>query len=143
MDADIFSIFNFQLLIFNYSMNIPENLKYLPTHEWVLVEGSKAKVGISDYAQHALGDVVYISLPEVGDEVTADESFADVESVKAASEVFSPVTGTVTAINDALDSDAGLLNQDPYANWIIEVEFTELSDKLVGAEEYSKLLENV
>lgn len=124
-------------------MNIPENLKYLPSHEWVLIEGSKAKVGISDYAQHALGDVVYISLPEVGDDVTADESFADVESVKAASEVFSPVTGMVTAINDALDSDAGLLNQDPYANWIIEVEFTELSDKLVGAEEYSKLLENV
>ena len=123
-------------------MNIPENLKYLPTHEWVLVEGSKAKVGISDYAQHALGDVVYISLPEVGDEVTADESFADVESVKAASEVFSPVTGTVTAINDVLDSDAGLLNQDPYANWIIEVEFTELSDKLVDAAEYEKLLEN-
>ncbi|MBQ1752136.1 MAG: glycine cleavage system protein GcvH [Paludibacteraceae bacterium] len=123
-------------------MNIPENLKYLPTHEWVLVEGSKAKVGISDYAQHALGDVVYISLPEVGDDVTADESFADVESVKAASEVFSPVTGTVTAINDALDSDAGLLNQDPYANWIIEVEFTELSDKLVDAAEYEKLLEN-
>lgn len=123
-------------------MNIPENLKYLPSHEWVLIEGSKAKVGISDYAQHALGDVVYISLPEVGDDVTADESFADVESVKAASEVFSPVTGTVTAINDALDSDAGLLNQDPYANWIIEVEFTELSDKLVGAEEYAKLIEN-
>ena len=123
-------------------MNIPENLKYLPTHEWVLVEGSKAKVGISDYAQHALGDVVYLSLPEVGDDVTADESFADVESVKAASEVFSPVTGTVTAINDALDSDAGLLNQDPYANWIIEVEFTELSDKLVDAAEYEKLLEN-
>lgn len=123
-------------------MNIPENLKYLPSHEWVLIEGSKAKVGISDYAQHALGDVVYISLPEVGDDVTADESFADVESVKAASEVFSPVTGTVTAINDALDSDAGLLNQDPYANWIIEVEFTELSDKLVDAAEYEKLLEN-
>lgn len=123
-------------------MNIPENLKYLPTHEWVLVEGSKAKVGISDYAQHALGDVVYISLPEVGDEVTADESFADVESVKAASEVFSPVTGTVTAINDVLDSDAGLLNQDPYANWIIEVEFTEFSDKLVDAAEYSKLIES-
>ena len=123
-------------------MNIPENLKYLPSHEWVLIEGSKAKVGISDYAQHALGDVVYISLPEVGDDVTADESFADVESVKAASEVFSPVTGTVTAINDALDSDAGLLNQDPYANWIIEVEFTELSDKLVDAAEYSKLIES-
>lgn len=123
-------------------MNIPENLKYLPSHEWVLIEGSKAKVGISDYAQHALGDVVYISLPEVGDDVTADESFADVESVKAASEVFSPVTGTVTAINDALDADAGLLNQDPYANWIIEVEFTELSDKLVDAAEYEKLLEN-
>ncbi|MBR4482966.1 MAG: glycine cleavage system protein GcvH [Paludibacteraceae bacterium] len=124
-------------------MNIPENLKYLPSHEWVLIEGNKAKVGISDYAQHALGDVVYISLPEVGDDVTADESFADVESVKAASEVFSPVTGTVTAINDALDADAGLLNQDPYANWIIEVEFTELSDKLVDAAEYEKLLENV
>ena len=123
-------------------MNIPENLKYLPSQEWVLIEGNKAKVGISDYAQHALGDVVYISLPEVGDDVTADESFADVESVKAASEVFSPVTGTVTAINDALDADAGLLNQDPYANWIIEVEFTELSDKLVDAAEYEKLLEN-
>ena len=123
-------------------MNIPENLKYLPSHECVLIEGSKAKVGISDYAQHALGDVVYISLPEVGDDVTADESFADVESVKAASEVFSPVTGTVTAINDALDADAGLLNQDPYENWIIEVEFTELSDKLVDAAEYEKLLEN-
>ena len=123
-------------------MNIPENLKYLPSHEWVLIEGSKAKVGISDYAQHALGDVVYISLPEVGDDVTADESFADVESVKAASEVFSPVTGTVTAINEALDADAGILNQDPYANWIIEVEFTELSDKLVNAAEYAKLIEN-
>lgn len=123
-------------------MNIPENLKYLPTHEWVLVEGSRVKVGISDYAQHALGDVVYISLPEVGDEVTADESFADVESVKAASEVFSPVSGTVTAVNDALDADAGLLNQDPYSNWIMEVEFTELSDKLVDAAEYEKLLEN-
>lgn len=122
-------------------MNIPENLKYLPTHEWVLIEGDKAKVGISDFAQHELGDVVYISMPEVGDDVTADESFADVESVKAASEVFSPVSGTVTAINEDLDSDAGLLNQDPYANWIMEVEFTALSDKLIGAEEYSKLIE--
>lgn len=120
-------------------MKVLENLKYLPSHEWVLVEGNKAKVGISDYAQHALGDVVYISLPEVGDEVTADESFADVESVKAASEVFSPVSGTVTAVNDALDSDAGLLNQDPYENWIIEVEFTALSENLVDAAEYTKL----
>lgn len=120
-------------------MKILENLKYLPSHEWVLVEGNKAKVGISDFAQHALGDVVYISLPEVGDEVTADESFADVESVKAASEVFSPVTGTVTAVNDALDADAGLLNQDPYENWIMEVEFTALSENLVDAAEYTKL----
>lgn len=120
-------------------MKVLEKLQYLPSHEWVLVEGNKAKVGISDYAQHALGDVVYISLPEVGDEVTADESFADVESVKAASEVFSPVSGTVTAVNDALDSDAGLLNQDPYENWIIEVEFTALSENLVDAAEYTKL----
>lgn len=120
-------------------MKVLEKLQYLPSHEWVKIDGSKAKVGISDYAQHALGDVVYISLPEVGDEVTADESFADVESVKAASEVFSPVTGTVTAVNDALDSDAGLLNQDPYGNWIIEVEFTALSPELVDAAEYTKL----
>ncbi|MCQ2335954.1 MAG: glycine cleavage system protein GcvH [Paludibacteraceae bacterium] len=120
-------------------MKILEKLQYLPSHEWVLVEGNKAKVGISDFAQHALGDVVYISLPEVGDEVTADESFADVESVKAASEVFSPVTGTVTAVNDALDADAGLLNQDPYENWIMEVEFTALSENLVDAAEYTKL----
>ncbi|MCQ2370109.1 MAG: glycine cleavage system protein GcvH [Paludibacteraceae bacterium] len=120
-------------------MKVLEKLQYLPSHEWVLVEGNKAKVGISDFAQHALGDVVYISLPEVGDEVTADESFADVESVKAASEVFSPVTGTVTAVNDALDSDAGLLNQDPYENWIMEVEFTALSENLVDAAEYTKI----
>lgn len=120
-------------------MNFPKELKYLPSHEWVKIEGNKAKVGISDHAQHALGDVVYISLPEVGDEVTADESFADVESVKAASEVFSPVTGTVTAINEALDSDAGLLNQDPYANWIIEVEFTALSSELIDAAAYEAL----
>ena len=120
-------------------MKVLESLQYLPSHEWVLVEGNKAKVGISDFAQHALGDVVYISLPEVGDEVTADESFADVESVKAASEVFSPVTGTVTAVNDALDADAGLLNQDPYENWIMEVEFTALSENLVDAVEYTKL----
>jgi len=123
-------------------MNFPKDLNYLPSHEWVKIDGNKAKVGISDHAQHALGDVVYISLPEVGDEVTADESFADVESVKAASEVFSPVTGRVIAVNDALDSDAGLLNKDPYANWIIEVEFTALSSELVDADAYKAICEN-
>ncbi|MGL4805511.1 MAG: glycine cleavage system protein GcvH, partial [Bacteroidales bacterium] len=106
------------------------------SHEWVLIEGPKAKIGISDFAQHALGDVVYISLPEEGDTVVAGETFADVESVKAASDIYSPVTGTVVAVNELLNDTPALLNEDPYGAWIIEVEVGSLSDELMDAAQY-------
>lgn len=117
-------------------MEVKANLKYAKSHEWVLIEGPKAKIGISDFAQHALGDVVYISLPEEGDTVVAGETFADVESVKAASDIYSPVTGTVVAVNELLNDTPALLNEDPYGAWIIEVEVGSLSDDLMDAAQY-------
>lgn len=117
-------------------MKLIQNLKYAKSHEWVLIEGNKAKIGISDHAQHAMGNIVYISLPEEGDEVEAGESFADVESVKAASEIYSPVTGVVVAANEALNDTPALLNDDCYGAWIIEVEFTALADDLMDAAAY-------
>ncbi|MGL5228053.1 MAG: glycine cleavage system protein GcvH [Bacteroidales bacterium] len=117
-------------------MEVKANLKYAKSHEWVLIEGSKAKIGISDFAQHALGDVVYISIPEEGDTVVAGEPFADVESVKAASDIYSPVTGTVVAVNEVLNDTPALLNEDPYGAWIIEVEVGSLSDDLMDAGQY-------
>ena len=102
------------------------------------VEGNFGYIGITDYAQHALGNVVYVDMPEVDDEVTAGEEFGAVESVKAASDLNSPVSGTVVEINEALDDTPELLNQDAFANWIIKVELTDMSelDSLMGATEY-------
>ena len=108
-------------------MNFPAELKYTKDHEWMKMEGDIAVIGISDFAQDALGDVVFINLPEVGDTVTAGESFGDVESVKAVSDVNSPVTGVIVAVNDALEDAPEELNADPYANWIIKV--AEITDK--------------
>ena len=108
-------------------MNFPAELKYTKDHEWLKMEGDIAVVGISDFAQDALGDVVFINLPEVGDEVTAGESFGDVESVKAVSDLISPVTGVIVAVNEGLEDAPEALNEDPYANWIIKVE--EITDK--------------
>lgn len=103
------------------NMNYPTELKYVKSHEWVKEEGDEVLIGISDYAQDALGDLVFVNLPEVGDEVTAGEAFADVESVKAVSDVFSPVTGIVTAINEELLDAPEAINQDPYGAWFIRV----------------------
>lgn len=124
-------------------MTIKENLRYAESHEWVSLEGDIATVGITDYAQHALGDIVYVDMPEVGDEVTAGEDFGAVESVKAASDLYSPVSGEVVEINEALEDEPGLINQDAFANWIMKVKVSEPSeiDALLDAEAYAKICE--
>ena len=117
-------------------MNYPTELKYSKSHEWVKTEDGVAVVGISDFAQDALGDVVYINLPEVGDAVTAGESFGDVESVKAVSDLISPVTGTVCAVNEDLADSPENLNSDPYGAWIIKVEAVTEEEELLDAAAY-------
>lgn len=117
-------------------MNYPTDLKYSKTHEWVKMEDGVAVIGISDYAQDALGDVVFVNLPAVGDEVIAGETFGDVESVKAVSDLICPVTGVVCAINEALDDAPESLNEDPYGAWIIKVENITGEEELLGADAY-------
>lgn len=120
-------------------MKTVEGLYYSESHEWVKVDGEVAIIGITDFAQKAMGDIVYVDMPEVDDEVTAEEEFGAVESVKAASDLISPVSGTVTEINEALEDESGLLNQDPYENWIIKVQMSEPGelDCLMDAEAYA------
>lgn len=122
--------------------NVPANLQYSKEHEWVDNSGgSKVKVGITDYAQGALGDIVYVQLPKVGDSVAEGKVCGEVESTKSVSEIFSPVTGTITAINSALDSAPEILNSDPYgAGWIFEVEITVPSNDLMDAAAYTALI---
>ncbi len=115
-----------------------EGLYYSESHEFVRVEGDFGFIGISDYAQHALGNVVYVDMPDVDDEVEAGEDFGAVESVKAASDLISPVSGTVVEVNEALDDKPELLNEDPYETWIIKVELTDKTelDALMDAAAY-------
>lgn len=124
-------------------MEIKENLRYAESHEWVSLDGEIATVGITDYAQHALGDIVYVDMPEVGDEVTAGEEFGAVESVKAASDLYSPVSGEVVEINESLEDEPGLINQDAFANWIMKVKVSDASelDALLDAEAYKNICE--
>ena len=117
-------------------MNFPAELKYTKDHEWMKMEGDIAVVGISDFAQDALGDVVFINLPEVGDTVTAGESFGDVESVKAVSDVNSPVTGVIVEVNEELSDSPENLNSDPYGSWIIKVEQISETEELMDAAAY-------
>mgnify|MGYP000591052448 CR=1 FL=1 len=114
-------------------MNFPVELKYSKSHEWVRMDGEIAVVGISDFAQDALGDVVFINLPTEGDAVTAGESFGDVESVKAVSDIISPVSGTICAVNEALADAPETLNSDPYGAWIIKVEGIGGTEELLDA----------
>lgn len=124
-------------------MNHPKELRYAKTHEWVKLEGDKAVIGLSDYAQKELGDLVFVNLPEVGDTVDAGTPFGDVESVKAVSDINAPVTGTVTRINEEVLDSPELINSDPYGTWLIEVEPVEGEGELMGAEEYEAcILEN-
>ncbi len=122
--------------------NYPKKLKYTETHEWVKKEGDIYVIGISDYAQDALGDIVFVNLPEVDDEVYVQESFGDVESVKAVSDLFSPVSGVVCQVNEDLFDDPSLLNQDSYRNWLIKVEGVNETDNFMDADEYREFCEN-
>ncbi len=117
-------------------MNHPNDLKYSRSHEWLRYEGDVAIIGISDYAQDALGDVVYVNLPAVGDEVIAGESFGDVESVKAVSDLICPVSGVVLAVNEELEDAPENLNSDPYGAWIIKVENVTDTEELLDAAAY-------
>lgn len=118
-----------------------EGLFYSESHEYVKVEGDFVYVGITDYAQHALGNVVYVDMPEVDDEVEADEDFGAVESVKAASDLISPVSGTVVEVNEALEDKPELLNEDAFENWIMKVQLSDKSelDALMDATAYEEL----
>lgn len=117
-------------------MNYPAELKYTKSHEWIRYEDGVAVIGISDFAQDALGDVVFVNLPAVGDEVTAGEAFGDVESVKAVSDLICPVSGVVLEINEELEDSPENLNEDPYGAWIIKVENVTEEEELLTAEEY-------
>jgi len=120
-----------------------EGLYYSESHEYVKVEGNYGFIGISDYAQHALGNVVYVDMPDVDDEVSAGEEFGAVESVKAASDLISPVTGVVVEVNEALEDQPELVNQDAYENWIIKVELSDKTelDSLMDAAAYAEFCE--
>jgi glycine cleavage system H protein len=122
----------------------PADLRYAKTHEWVRQEGEEVVIGITDYAQHALGDVVYIELPAVGSTITAGESFGIVESVKASSDLYAPVSGEVVAVNTALESDQAPINRDPYgAGWMLRVRPSGESVELLDAEEYAAFVAEI
>ncbi|KPU45970.1 glycine cleavage system H protein [Oxobacter pfennigii] len=109
-------------------MKIIEGLYYTKNHEWLKVSATKAYAGITDYAQHELGDIVYVELPETGTDLKQDEAFGAVESVKAASDIFMPVSGTITEANDAVVDDPSLVNQDAFENWMISFDIRDLSE---------------
>lgn len=121
---------------------IKDGMKYTKEHEWVMVEGNMAVIGIDDYAQHALGDIVYVELPDVGKELKVGDVFAVIESVKAASDSYMPIGGKVVEVNEAVAENPSLLNQDAYANWIVKVEVANLSDMdaLMDAAAYTEYL---
>ncbi len=125
-------------------MNIPENLKYTKEHEWVKVEGEFAIVGITDYAQGELSDIVYVELPEVGTNLNKGDVITTLEAVKTVADVYSPVSGEIVEVNEKLADEPGLINQDPYGEgWIVKIKISnpdELND-LLGADEYKKVIE--
>ncbi len=123
--------------------NIPENLRYSKDHEWVSVDGEVASIGITDYAQHSLGDVVYIDMPRVGDKFGTHEAFGSVESVKAVSEIFTPVAGEIVEVNDAINDTPEAVNNDPYiTGWMIKLKLDNIheADALLSAVEYEEYL---
>jgi glycine cleavage system H protein len=122
-------------------MNVPRDLKYTKEHEWARVEGNLVTVGITDYAQHKLGDIVYAELPAVDTEVTVMTPFGTIESVKAASDLYAPVSGKVVGSHEDVMNDPGLINRDPYGEgWLIRVDGSEGLDKLMSAEAYEELI---
>lgn len=123
---------------------VKDDRRYAESHEWVKVNGDIAEIGISDYAQHALGDIVYVDMPEVGDEFSAGDVFGAVESVKAASDLICPVSGEVVEIDEALEDAPEKVNEDAFGNWIIKVKMSDPAeyDKLLDAAAYAQLCEN-
>jgi glycine cleavage system H protein len=121
--------------------SVPDNLQYTKDHEWTLVENGVATVGVTDHAQHELGDIVFVELPKVGTVLKEGESFGTIEAVKTVAELYAPVSGTVTAVNADLASDAGVINTDPYGKgWILKVAVTGTPDGLMDAAAYGKLI---
>jgi glycine cleavage system H protein len=120
---------------------VPENLQYTKDHEWTLLEAGTATVGVTDHAQHELGDIVFVELPKVGAAVKAGETFGTIEAVKTVAELYAPVSGTVTAVNTDLAGDAGVINTDPYGKgWIIKVALDGTPAGLMDAAAYQKLI---
>ena len=123
--------------------NIPENLRYSKDHEWVKVDGDVASIGITDYAQHSLGDVVYVDMPRVGDKFGTHEAFGSVESVKAVSEIFTPVAGEVVEVNDTLNDTPEKVNSDPYGDaWFVKIKMENALeiDAMLSGDEYEEYL---
>lgn len=121
-------------------MSNPKELKYTKSHEWVqFTDETTAKVGLTDYAQKALGDIVFVNLPESGDAVALGESFSDVESVKAVSDIFSPFTGEVSNVNEDVLDDPAKLNADPYGTWLVEITGITDKEELLDASDYEKI----
>ncbi len=122
-------------------MKTPKELYYTESHEWVKVENGHAYLGITDFAQSELGEVVFVELPEESDEVTKGEEYATIESVKAASDINAPISGVIVEINEALEDNPELINEDPYENWIVKIEMDDDKqiDALLSAEDYEKL----
>ncbi|WP_225334757.1 glycine cleavage system protein GcvH [Halomicrobium urmianum] len=126
------------------SFDVPDDCRYLESHEWVRLEDGAARIGVSDFAQDELGDVVFVELPAAGDELSRDEDFGVVESIKAVSDVYAPISGTVTAVNEALENEPELLNEDPYGEgWLVEVEPADEDelDELLSPEAYRDQIE--
>jgi len=122
---------------------IPEDLKYTDEHEWLRIEGDTAVVGITDYAQHELGDIVYVELPAVGKKAEVKKAFGVVEAVKTVSDIFAPVSGEIVAVNEALATDASIVNKEPYGRgWMIKIKMSNPADanSLLGPAEYRKLV---
>lgn len=123
---------------------VPEDVKYTKDHEWIRIEGDEAVIGITDHAQSELGDITYVEMPVVGSEIKRSDSCATVESVKAASDIYTPVSGQVSAVNETLNDNPGAINQSPYGEgWICRVKVSDMSETndLMDAGEYKKLLE--
>ncbi len=124
-------------------MNIPAELKYSKSHEWVRIEGEEAVIGISHFAQEQLGDLTFVELPAAGDSINAGEEMGSVESVKAASELYAPVSGEVIAVNEALEDAPEAVNESPYADgWMLKVKLTSAPEGLLSADEYTSLIES-
>ena len=120
-------------------MNTPENILYAESHEWIRIEGNEGVIGITDYAQHALGDITFVDVPQVGDTFAKGQDMGAIESVKAASDIYMPLACNVIAVNEALESNPELINKDPYGDgWILRVSFEEAPIGLLNAQEYAE-----